>query len=287
MRLDKLTEDGGHRTDLGDIRALADSIESIGLLHPVVVTPDLRLVAGRRRLAAMRALGWTEGPVRIVDNLTEAADILRAEADENTCRKDYTPTEAESLATAREALLKPLAKEAMSDGGKGGKVAKVGRPSSPPIRTPRVAAAGTGYSSESIRKVREVKRAAEAPETPEPVRAVAVAALAEMDSTGRVDGAYRRTKDAEAVQAAPRPDPAVTAYLDGDQGMKDIAYVRAFLRDLKSSLNVVSYDVERLADLCEPSEADLLAGHIKSLVKFGERFERRRNGFRLIAGGSK
>jgi ParB family chromosome partitioning protein len=278
MRLDKLTEDGGHRTDLGDIRALADSIESIGLLHPVVVTPDLRLVAGRRRLAAMRALGWTEGPVRIVDNLTEAADILRAEADENTCRKDYTPTEAESLATAREALLRPLAKERQEGG------AKLAQPQP---KTRATAASGTGYSSESIRKVREVKRAAEAPETPEPVRAVAVAALAEMDSTGRVDGAYRRTKDAEAVQAAPRPDPAVTAYLDGDQGMKDIAYVRAFLRDLKSSLNVVSYDVERLADLCEPSEADLLAGHIKSLVKFGERFERRRNGFRLIAGGSK
>jgi hydroxylaminobenzene mutase len=37
---------------------------------------------------------------------------LRAESDENTCRKAFTPTEAESTAAAREALLKPLAKEA-------------------------------------------------------------------------------------------------------------------------------------------------------------------------------
>ena len=30
-----------HRHDLGNIAALARSIEEVGLLHPVVVTPDL------------------------------------------------------------------------------------------------------------------------------------------------------------------------------------------------------------------------------------------------------
>ena len=35
-----------HRKDMGDIAGLAKSIESAGLLHPVVVTPELHLIAG-------------------------------------------------------------------------------------------------------------------------------------------------------------------------------------------------------------------------------------------------
>ena len=35
-----------HRKDLGDIRALARSIQEIGLLHPVVIRPDRKLIAG-------------------------------------------------------------------------------------------------------------------------------------------------------------------------------------------------------------------------------------------------
>ena len=39
-----------------------DSIAEVGLLHPVVVTPEGRLIAGQRRLEACRQLGWTEVP---------------------------------------------------------------------------------------------------------------------------------------------------------------------------------------------------------------------------------
>jgi ParB family chromosome partitioning protein len=46
-----------HRTDLGDIEALAASIEQQGLLQPITVTPDGTLVCGVRRLAALRQLG--------------------------------------------------------------------------------------------------------------------------------------------------------------------------------------------------------------------------------------
>jgi ParB-like chromosome segregation protein Spo0J len=40
-----------HRRDLGDIAALAESIKAVGLLHPIVVQPDGKLIAGARRLA--------------------------------------------------------------------------------------------------------------------------------------------------------------------------------------------------------------------------------------------
>ena len=44
-----------HRRDLGDIRGLADSIADIGLLNPITVDENGRLLAGARRLAARRA----------------------------------------------------------------------------------------------------------------------------------------------------------------------------------------------------------------------------------------
>jgi hypothetical protein len=48
------------RRDLGDIQPLQESIEDLGLLNPIHVTPDLRLLAGERRLRATTLLGWKE-----------------------------------------------------------------------------------------------------------------------------------------------------------------------------------------------------------------------------------
>jgi ParB family transcriptional regulator, chromosome partitioning protein len=49
-----------HRKDLGNIRPLARSIQEIGLLHPVVIRPDGVLIAGERRLGAVKLLGWNK-----------------------------------------------------------------------------------------------------------------------------------------------------------------------------------------------------------------------------------
>ena len=56
-----------HRKDMGDIPGLAASIEAIGLLHPIIVTPDRTLLAGRRRLEACRLLGWVEIPATVLE----------------------------------------------------------------------------------------------------------------------------------------------------------------------------------------------------------------------------
>jgi ParB family chromosome partitioning protein len=55
-----------HRRDLGDIEGLAASISDIGLLNPITVDEDGRLLAGARRLAACKQLGWKEIPVNVV-----------------------------------------------------------------------------------------------------------------------------------------------------------------------------------------------------------------------------
>jgi ParB family chromosome partitioning protein len=55
-----------HRRDMGDVAGLAASIEDIGLLHPITVDEENRLLAGARRLAACKQLGWKEIPVNVV-----------------------------------------------------------------------------------------------------------------------------------------------------------------------------------------------------------------------------
>ena len=89
MNIDQIKVGFRYRKDLGDLRSLAQSIEEVGLLHPVVVTPEGRLIAGQRRLEAFRLIGRTDVPVTVVD-LYQAA---RGEAHENFVRKDLLPSE--------------------------------------------------------------------------------------------------------------------------------------------------------------------------------------------------
>jgi ParB-like chromosome segregation protein Spo0J len=51
------------------------------------------LVAGERRLRAVKLLGWTEIPVNIID--LEA--VTRGEFAENAVRKDFTLSESDVL----------------------------------------------------------------------------------------------------------------------------------------------------------------------------------------------
>jgi len=90
-----------HRRDLGDVTSLTKSIAELGLLHPVVVTPQKRLVAGRRRLEAVRRLGWKEVPVRVID----LDHIIQGELAENSIRRNFTPSETVAIANALEAVL--------------------------------------------------------------------------------------------------------------------------------------------------------------------------------------
>jgi SAM-dependent methyltransferase len=82
------------RKALGDLRALAESIDEVGLLHPVVVTPQGRLIAGRRRLEAVKLLGWRTVPVHVVD----LENIIEGELAENVHRKDFLPSELWAIA---------------------------------------------------------------------------------------------------------------------------------------------------------------------------------------------
>lgn len=80
------------REDMGDITGLAESIRQFGLLHPVVVDEQKRLVAGGRRLTACKSLGWQEVEVTFLGELSDK-QRREIEIEENLQRKDLTEFE--------------------------------------------------------------------------------------------------------------------------------------------------------------------------------------------------
>ncbi len=154
MRIADIQIGERHRKDMGDLESLAQSIAEVGLLHPVVVTPDARLIAGERRIRACLMLGWTDIPATVVD----LPSIIRGECDENLIRKDFTPTEAAAIAKELEPLERKAAKERQeaSRFGGGGNL--------PPPESGKAldkVAEAVGMSRKTLMKVQEVVRAAE------------------------------------------------------------------------------------------------------------------------------
>jgi ParB family chromosome partitioning protein len=86
-----------HRQDLGDIDALASSIEQFGLLQPITVTPDMLLVCGYRRLIAIQRLGWTTTRPWVRRGISTRLQEVLAERDEEQLRKPLDDVEAAQL----------------------------------------------------------------------------------------------------------------------------------------------------------------------------------------------
>ena len=84
-----VTRDSRQRRDLDPdgLARLAADIARNGLLNPIIVDEDHVLVAGERRLAALRLLKWTHAPVRFW-HLLDPRARLRLEWAENAHRSD-------------------------------------------------------------------------------------------------------------------------------------------------------------------------------------------------------
>lgn len=196
------------RKDMGDVASLAESISAVGLLHPIVVTEGKRLVAGLRRIAAAKVLGWDGIAATVVKSLDEAAKKIRAERDENTCRKEFTPEEAVNAAEAIEPLERKAAEarqaEGQKAGGRGRK--KLGAESAPSKGKARdKIAAAVGVGRDKLAKERAVVAAARADPKLRPL-------VDEMNRTGKVDRAHRslkkhRREEARRLAAKSLPAP--------------------------------------------------------------------------------
>ena len=208
--LDSITVGARHRTDLGDIDALADSIRRDGLLQPITVTPDGALVCGRRRLEALRRLGHRSTNVWVRSNLSDRLSRLLAEQNDNALHKPLSLIEAESLyrelkaVMAEDAARRQAATRFSADGRNVQDAAGVsgGVDSTPPSsehgRTREQAALMvTGKKSQNMfEELGRLKDLANDDRHPAHVRAQAAEEVAKIEAGGKVHGAHLRMNTA-------------------------------------------------------------------------------------------
>jgi ParB-like chromosome segregation protein Spo0J len=181
-----------HRHDLGDISSLTASMADLGQLHPIVVTPDRVLIAGARRIAAAKQLGWIDIPVRIV-NIDQ---IRRGEFAENGHRKDYVPSEIDAIRRALEPEEKAAAKERQRQHG-GTAPGRHLRKLSSSVRADQTRdkiGKFAHISGRTVSKIAEVCDAARA--NPERYGDL----VERMDRSGKVEPAYRKLKHLQTQQ---------------------------------------------------------------------------------------
>jgi len=176
-----ITEDR-FRKNLGDIRALAESINSVGLVQPIVVSTERELICGYRRMMAYRELGRTEIEVRIVN----FEDPVMARIEEDRSRKALTPSEMYAVTEALREKAKNDAWRRRALGGQLEKAYASGDESAQKGRADDVLARFVGISRPSLCKIREVMVAVESGE--EKFSEL----QKELDEHGRIDRTYKK-----------------------------------------------------------------------------------------------
>ena len=105
------------RKDFGNLQELADDIKENGLINPPVVTPDtFELIAGERRLRALKLLGYKQIEVRPMP-IKDAEHALLLEISENEVRKDFSKAERIEYARRLERVLAVKARERQVQAG--------------------------------------------------------------------------------------------------------------------------------------------------------------------------
>lgn len=123
----QITVGARHRKDMGDLQALGDSINTLGLLQPIGVTSKMQLVWGERRLKACQMLGWTEIDAVVDPSLDDILRAMQAEEDENKCRLAFAQSERVAIADHIEAIERQRAEERKREGQRRGGKARHGQ----------------------------------------------------------------------------------------------------------------------------------------------------------------
>jgi ParB family transcriptional regulator, chromosome partitioning protein len=214
-----------HRIDLGDLGPLMKSIQRVGLLQPITITPDGLLVCGRRRLEAVKRMGWRTLRVWVRSGISDELSRLLAQRDDNELRKPLSPVEQAAL---YEELKKLLAEDAARRqeasrfganedlGGDSG-----GEDSSPPqspyggkTREQASTMVSGRLGFQRYEQISALKQIANDPARPANVRELARHELAAIDSGASVHPAY--TKVMAALELAEASDGSGRSSSPGD-----------------------------------------------------------------------
>jgi Predicted transcriptional regulators len=80
------------REEVLEIEELAESIKRFGLLNPIIVDTNYILVAGYRRLEAVKRLGWSSIDANIIE-IKDGISALELEIEENIQRIQFSDEE--------------------------------------------------------------------------------------------------------------------------------------------------------------------------------------------------
>lgn len=148
-------KDSEPRREHGDIKPLADSIREVGLLNPLTVNQDGRLLAGRRRLEAVRQLGWATVPVRVLQSDSPVFDFKVA-LEENLKRKNLSDVEVAEALKEYQRL-----REAEEGRARPGERTDLTSPHCGEVRTQQKTAGEFGISRQAVSKAMKIAEAVE------------------------------------------------------------------------------------------------------------------------------
>lgn len=243
--IDSITDGIRHRKELGDIDALARSIEDVGLLQPITLTPDGVLVCGKRRLEAVRRLGWTTLKVWVRSGISDELSHLLAQQDENQQRKPLTQLETAHMYAevkrlmAEEAEQRQEASRFGSDGDSGGVNGGAGPAPPGPHGKSRDQAALliTGSRSHArLEQIGWVEQVSNDPTQPASVRQYAANMLSEIETGGPVEPAYKRVKAAVELARTPRSETPFSHRQPGLKQLGEEALARVEQQDARKGL---------------------------------------------------
>ena len=154
-----------------DVDKLASSIRDLGLIQPITVkphtvtigglsAPGFQIVAGHHRVAACRALGWTEIDALVV----ESSGHLQAELieiDENLCRSELTAAQRSKAVKRRKEIweaLHPVSPQRFDSVFDALPEAKESGTSCPTLEKPTTGRGNTQFAAETAAITGESKR---------------------------------------------------------------------------------------------------------------------------------
>lgn len=215
-QIDSITVGVRHRKDPGELTALMKSIEEVGLLQPITVTPDGVLICGWRRLEAMRRLGKRTLSVWVRSGISDQLSHLLAQQDENEQRKPLSPVESARLYEEIRLLEKEDAdrRKAATQFGRPGRDSGTSGPegSSAPCGDSRSRAAHLVTGAQSFQRLEQINwiESITVDETlSEAVREFASNMLGEIESGAPVSPTFKRVKAAVELASTPqRPTSA-------------------------------------------------------------------------------
>ena len=107
--VDKVIVEGRRReVDATKVQQLAESINTIGLITPIVIGQN-KLIAGAHRLAAYKLLGYTQIACMQMGDTNDPDSLTLIEIDENLYRNELTPNQrGKQLALRREIMARRM-----------------------------------------------------------------------------------------------------------------------------------------------------------------------------------